>query len=100
MIDDVATWLDVCQDWAGRVGLRIRPLIYTAAMIELGRRWCEIIGPDPDTDPNAAGPSGTPDPSGTPSPSPLAASIGEVLGKVARAVAQEKVPTDPAEVAA
>lgn len=73
----------------------------TAAMIELGRQWCEIIGPDPDTTPpHLADPSATPDPSGTPSPSPLADVIGKVLGKVTRAVARAKLPEDPAEIAA
>ncbi len=73
----------------------------TAAMIELGRQWCEIIGPDPDTrPPHLADPSATPDPSGTPSPSPLADAIGKALRKVTRAVARAKLPEDPAEIAA
>ncbi|MEC3974940.1 vWA domain-containing protein [Amycolatopsis sp. H20-H5] len=71
----------------------------TAAMIELGRQWCEIIGPDPDTTPpHLADTSATPDPSGT--PSPLADAIGKALGKVARAVARATLPEDPAEIAA
>ena len=70
----------------------------TDAMLDLGRRWCEIVGPQPAPDP--AAPSGAPDPSGTPSPSPLAESISAVLDKVGRAVAREKLPEDPAEVAA
>jgi hypothetical protein len=36
MIHDVATWLDVCQDWAGRVGLRIRPLICGFMVVSTG----------------------------------------------------------------
>ncbi|ONI71140.1 hypothetical protein ALI144C_52420 [Actinosynnema sp. ALI-1.44] len=65
----------------------------TAAMIELGRQWCEIIGPDPDTTPpHLADPSGT--------PSPLADAISKALGKVTRAVARAKLPEDPAEIAA
>ncbi|MEV6825596.1 VWA domain-containing protein [Amycolatopsis sp. NPDC051102] len=73
----------------------------TAAMLELGRQWCEIIGPDPDTTPpHLADPSVTPTPAGTPSRSPLADAIGKALGKVARAVARATLPEDPAEVAA
>jgi hypothetical protein len=70
----------------------------TDAMLDLGRRWCEIVGPAPT--PDSADPSGAPDPSGTPSPSPLAESISAVLGKVRRAVAREKLPEDPAIAAA
>jgi hypothetical protein len=70
----------------------------TDAMLDLGRRWCEAVGPEPTPDP--AAPSGTSDPSSPPSPSPLAESIAAVLGKVARAVAREKLPIDPAEAAA
>lgn len=65
------------------------------AMIELGRQWCEILGPDPDTTPPHLA-----DPSGTPWPSPLADAIGKTLGKVTRAVARAKLPDDPAETAA
>lgn len=75
----------------------------TDAMIDLGRKWCEIIGPDPDTTPpHLSDPSDddTDDPSGTPAPSPLADAIGKTLGKVARAVARAKLPADPAEIAA
>jgi hypothetical protein len=72
----------------------------TAAMLDLGRRWCQIIGPDPDTTPpHLPPPSGTADPSGAPTPSPLTESITEVLGQVTRAVASEPVPTDPADAA-
>ncbi|MFI6098195.1 hypothetical protein ACIA8G_21755 [Lentzea sp. NPDC051213] len=67
-----------------------------AAMIDLGRRWCEVVGADPAT-PDEPDPSGG---SGAPSRSPLAESITTALGKVARAVAREKVPTDPTELAA
>ncbi|XVS62054.1 vWA domain-containing protein [Actinosynnema sp. CA-299493] len=86
-------------------------------MLDLGRRWCEITGTDPDTgdpDPGAEpDPSGTPDPSsgtttgsgtgmppvGAP-PSPLAGAIAAVLDNVAGRVAREKAPEDPAAVAA
>ncbi len=71
----------------------------TAAMLELGRQWCEIIGPDPDTTPpHLSDPSGTPPPSRV--PSPLADAIGKTLGTVARSVARAKLPEDPAEIAA
>ncbi|MGH3625347.1 MAG: VWA domain-containing protein, partial [Sciscionella sp.] len=63
----------------------------TDAMLDLGRRWYEVVGPDPDP----ADPPGAP---GT--PSPLAESITAALGRVARAVARATVPTDPATVAA
>ncbi|MFD7655369.1 hypothetical protein ACFV4N_15470 [Actinosynnema sp. NPDC059797] len=80
-------------------------------MLALGRRWCEILGTDPNTgdpDPGAApDPSGTPDPSGgtgggsgTSCPSPLAGAIAAVLDDVAAAVAGEKAPQDPAALAA
>jgi hypothetical protein len=81
----------------------------TAAMLDLGRQWCEIIGPDPDTTPPhltdpTATPSATSDPSGTPPPSPvpspLADAIDKTLRKVARAVARAKLPEDPADIAA
>jgi hypothetical protein len=68
------------------------------AMLELGRRWCELVGPDPRATTPPASPSGEP---GTPAdPSPLADAIGAVLGKVSKAVAREEVPIDPAEKAA
>lgn len=71
----------------------------TDSMIDLGRQWCEIIGPDPDTTPpHLSDPAD--DPFGTPSPSPLADAIGKTLGKVARAVARATLPEDPAEIAA
>lgn len=79
-------------------------------MLDLGRQWCEILGTDQNTlaDPGAApDPSGTPDPSGgtpgtgTPGyPSPLAGAIAAVLNGVEAKVAREKVPEDPAAVAA
>jgi hypothetical protein len=77
----------------------------TQAMIDLGRRWCGILGTAPEhpdqPDPSHAGePShgpGTPTPS---SPSPLAEAITASLRKVARDVAREPVPTDPATKAA
>lgn len=80
-------------------------------MIDLGRRWCETIGEDPDTatEPGAPGtPSGsaTPDPdasgdpgssaSGGGAPSPLADAINTALATVAANVAGEPVPEDPA----
>jgi hypothetical protein len=69
------------------------------SMIELGRRWCEIIGTDPDiTEPD---PSSTGEPSpGSGVPSPLTVAIGQSLAAVARAVAGEEAPADPAAVAA
>ncbi|NRN65746.1 von Willebrand factor A [Kibdelosporangium sp. 4NS15] len=72
------------------------------AMIGLGRRWCKVIGTDPDspTPPDPAS-SSAPDPSGgSPVPSPLTEAIGKALANVARAVADEPPPEDPAVVAA
>ncbi|MGW4115264.1 vWA domain-containing protein [Actinosynnema sp. NPDC004786] len=86
-------------------------------MLDLGRQWCEILGTDPDTDPDtpadpgaAPDPSGTPDPSGGTSgsgndnapadPSPLADAITAVLNGVAAKVARENAPEDPAAVTA
>ncbi|MBB5808866.1 hypothetical protein F4560_008634 [Saccharothrix ecbatanensis] len=85
-------------------------------MLDLGRQWCEILGTDPDTDPDtpadpdpgaAPDPSGTPDPSGGTTgtggpvtPSPLAGAIAAVLDGVAAKAAREKAPEDPTAVAA
>jgi hypothetical protein len=72
------------------------------AMIDLGRRWCEVLGTDPQrpdqSDPSPAG--GPSHGSGAPSPSPLAEAITTSLREVARAVAREPVPADPAARAA
>ncbi|MFD2415364.1 VWA domain-containing protein [Amycolatopsis pigmentata] len=59
----------------------------TDAMVDLGRRWCEIVGPEPTP---ATGPA---------TPSPLTEAASAVLGKVASAVARETLPADPAMVA-
>lgn len=76
-------------------------------MLDLGRRWCEILGTNPDTpDPGAApDPSATHDPSGShpgahAAPSPLAGAIAAVLDGVAANVAREKTPEDPSAIAA
>ncbi|GGS59719.1 hypothetical protein [Actinokineospora fastidiosa] len=66
-------------------------------MLDLGRQWCEILGTDPDTDPNTPA---DPDPGAAPDPSPLADAIAAVLTGVAATVAREKAPEDPAAVAA
>ncbi|WP_414944876.1 VWA domain-containing protein [Amycolatopsis sp. cmx-11-32] len=71
----------------------------TDAMLDLGRKWCDIIGPDPDTTPpHLSDPAA--DSSGTWTPSPMADAIGETVRKVARAVARAKLPEDPADIAA
>jgi hypothetical protein len=76
-------------------------------MIDLGRRWCQAIGTDPDNPDPDPGSSGDPDPSdesdesdGSGVPSPLTQAIGQALANVARAVAKETPPQDPAAVAA
>ncbi|MFI9811540.1 vWA domain-containing protein [Saccharothrix variisporea] len=58
-------------------------------MIELGRKWCDIVGNDPDP---------APDPTGD--PSALSDAVNAVLGNVARAVAKHRPPRDPAARAA
>ncbi|WP_040698598.1 VWA domain-containing protein [Nocardia vinacea] len=58
----------------------------TAAMLELGQRWLDIVGPDPHTDP-------------VPS-SPLGAAIGDTVTNIGNAVAAAPVEPDPAEIAA
>ncbi|RCG31947.1 VWA domain-containing protein [Sphaerisporangium album] len=65
-----------------------------AAMIELGRRWVDILGPDPAANPpaSAAGASGAPA-----GPSPLADAINTTLGKVDRAVARQMPSASPAQ---
>ncbi|MGH8917947.1 MAG: hypothetical protein ACRD0H_06340, partial [Actinomycetes bacterium] len=73
----------------------------THAMIDLGRRWCEILGTDPDSpEEQDASPGQPSDGSATPSRSPLAEAITASLRAVARAVAREPVPADPATRAA
>lgn len=68
------------------------------AMIDLGRRWCQAIGTDPDNpDPDGTA-SGNPNPSGV--PSPLTQAIGQALANVANAVTKEGPPQDPAAMAA
>ncbi|WP_236565606.1 MULTISPECIES: vWA domain-containing protein [Nocardia] len=55
-------------------------------MLELGQRWLDLVGPDPHADPDPT--------------SILAAGVGETVANVAKAVAAEPVPLDPAEAAA
>ncbi|MBW0275176.1 hypothetical protein ATM97_28670 [Nocardia sp. MH4] len=57
-----------------------------AAMLELGQRWLDLVGPDPHEDPVPG--------------SPLGAAITDTVGKVRRAVAANPVEPDPSEVAA
>ncbi|MGV9613232.1 VWA domain-containing protein [Nocardia xishanensis] len=56
-----------------------------AAMLELGQRWLDLIGPDPHADP-------------VPS-SPLGAAIGDTVTNIGNAVAASPVDPDPAEIA-
>ncbi|WP_280382630.1 vWA domain-containing protein [Nocardia wallacei] len=57
----------------------------TTGMIELGRRWAALVGPEPHT---------TPQPD-----SPLGAAITGTLGDIAAAVAAYEPPPDPADEA-
>lgn len=67
------------------------------AMIELGRRWCEAIGTDPDRPPGTPDPNATNNGTGTGigTPSPLANAITSATAAIGRAVAAEPAPTDP-----
>ncbi len=58
----------------------------TAAMLELGRRWFDIVGPEPHATPIPA--------------SLLGAAIEATAAAIAREVAANPVPADPAESAA
>ncbi|WP_156755866.1 VWA domain-containing protein [Actinokineospora pegani] len=90
---------DLCDLW--------REALRTAdddvdAMIDLGQRWCQAVGIDPD-DPDAgtSGDPGQPNGSGgPPPPSVLTQAIGEALANVAQAVADDPPPQDPADAAA
>ena len=83
-----------------------------AAMVELGRRWCQALGEDPTTPPPAPAtgctttgtePTATPDPGATGADpdagagrSPLQQAIDDTLRAVAAHVAAETPPPDPA----
>ncbi|MEV0538199.1 VWA domain-containing protein [Nocardia salmonicida] len=56
-----------------------------AAMLELGARWLDLVGPDPHTDPEPS--------------SPLGAAIDATVTNIGKAVAATPVAPDPAEVA-
>lgn len=53
-------------------------------MLELGRRWFELVGPEPHT---------TPQPG-----SPLGEAVTGTLGDIAKNVAAHRIPPDPAQV--
>ncbi|MEV7042860.1 hypothetical protein [Amycolatopsis sp. NPDC051061] len=63
-------------------------------MIELGRRWCDAIGTDPNQPPGTPDPSAT-NGSGNGTPSPLAGAITSAAAAIAHAVAATPAPTDP-----
>ncbi|MCP2320952.1 VWA domain containing CoxE-like protein [Nocardia amikacinitolerans] len=58
----------------------------TAAMLELGQQWFDLVGPDPHTDPDPA--------------SVLGAAIGATVTNIGNAVAASPAAPDPAEIAA
>ncbi|MGW5643666.1 VWA domain-containing protein [Saccharopolyspora sp. NPDC003762] len=69
------------------------------AVIDLGRRWCETLGTDPDLPSPGTGSGGkktTPGEAGT--PSLLASAITVAARRTASAVAAEDAPADPATV--
>ncbi|WP_306358315.1 MULTISPECIES: VWA domain-containing protein [unclassified Nocardia] len=57
----------------------------TTGMLELGRRWAELLGPEPHT---------TPQPN-----SPLGEAVTGSLGEIAERVAAHTLPPDPADLA-
>lgn len=65
------------------------------AMIELGRRWCEAIGTDPDQPPGTPNPNATNNGTGNGTPSPLANAITSATAAIGHSVAAEPAPTDP-----
>ncbi|OLZ59527.1 VWA domain-containing protein [Amycolatopsis keratiniphila] len=67
------------------------------AMIELGRRWCEALGDDPDQPPperGAADPGAQPG-NGNGTPSPLAQAITAAAIAIVNSAAADPAPTDP-----
>ena len=78
-----------------------------AAMLELGRRWCDTLGSDPATATPTSAPPATGSPTDPTDPSagsgvrsPLATAIADTLSNIAAAVAREPVPADPTTLAA
>ncbi|WP_422647331.1 hypothetical protein [Actinoalloteichus caeruleus] len=76
-------------------------------MIELGRRWCEILGEDPTARTPPAPGTSAPHAPGTPGgetatdgPTPLSDAITEAVGKITRAVARAEAPAEPTTRAA
>jgi uncharacterized protein with von Willebrand factor type A (vWA) domain len=72
------------------------------AMLDLGRRWCDVLGIDPTgpapTDPAPTGHpgTGTGSSTGTAGGAAVAEAVEAALNRVAAAVASEPAPTDPA----
>ncbi|OKJ95628.1 vWA domain-containing protein [Amycolatopsis sp. CB00013] len=67
------------------------------AMIELGRRWCEALGDDPDQPPpqrGAADPGAQPG-SGNGAPTPLTQAITAAAIAIVNAAAADPAPSDP-----
>ncbi|GAB3000909.1 MULTISPECIES: VWA domain-containing protein [Amycolatopsis] len=69
------------------------------AMIDLGRRWCEALGTDPNEPPpepgDDDGDDGDDGQNGNGTPSPLAKAVASAAAAVSRAVAADPAPTDP-----
>jgi hypothetical protein len=63
------------------------------AMIELGRRWCEVLGTDP------ADPPTDPADRCSTGPSAMTGAIADALRRIDSAVAREPVPADPGPAA-
>ncbi|OXM44495.1 hypothetical protein [Amycolatopsis alba] len=68
------------------------------AMIELGHRWCEVLGDDPDQPPPERDGSAQPG-SGNGKPSPLAQAITATAAAITSAAADDPAPTDPVTMA-
>jgi hypothetical protein len=60
-------------------------------MVRLGRRWCRILGTDPDQ----PAPKGDPSQPGQGAPSPVAAAVGEATARVEDASRAEFAPPAP-----
>jgi len=76
------------------------------AMLDLGRRWCDALGTDPDTAPRTGpdGAAGDPTDGAAPArgPSPMSGAISDAMRRIVDAVGREPVPgaTDSAPPAA
>ncbi|MBN9097972.1 MAG: VWA domain-containing protein [Pseudonocardia sp.] len=107
--DEVEPVTRVVTDVLGEPTLAVLQEIWSAAhttadtdaetMIDLGRRWCDALGTDPDTAPgtrpdSASGTAGDPtdDAAPTRGPSPMSGAISDAMRRIVDAVGREPVP--------